>query len=258
MNNQSLISKITSKKILIQYLDRKHLSESRPNIKEWPNPYLAVENIPSLLTSQQLNEILMIRDPKKRNAYTCYQEAFNLLIELDDKSAEEGNKGLALLNELRYCQSDLAIHLLVDEEENIEVDIGKFTIYSYIHNKKMTRFDLIESFGHTFRDFIIITDNILTLNFYLEEMVDVDELKCLKYLSQWFGGGGESIEGLLKQLNITQICYDNIFSAIVDQNHPEFVELFRMKANKKGYQLFHNFKEDSMSYVKNTIAEILH
>lgn len=266
MSKQPLLSKIASKQALtpleivkIQYLDRKHLGESHPNTAEWPNPYQAVENISLLMTPKELKKLLYISEPRKQRAYEYYQWLGNLFINLDNASVEVGNRGLALLNELRYCQSERAVQLLLREEESeIDMSLEKFTIHSHIHSKQMPYLDLIESFGRTFRDLIIITDNVLTANLDLEEMVDVDELKCLQHLHQWFERENKPTEeGESTEFNAAQICFDNIFQTIIDQNHPEFVELLQIKVELAGCKLFPNFKEDSLIYVKGTIEEKL-
>jgi len=264
MSKQSLISKIAEKQVLtplelvtLQYVDRRHLGESCQDVREGENPYLVVENIPPLIAPQELKKLLYIGEPRKQRAYEYYQWLSNLLINLDNASAEVGNRGIALLNELRYCQSERAVQLLLQEEElEIDTSLEKFTIFSHIHNKQMTYLDLIESFGRTFRDLIIITDNVLTANLDLEEMVDLEELKCLQYLQTWFTGECQpnEEEDLSTQPSAAQICYDNIFSTIIDQNHPDFVELLQTKVELAGYKLFSNFKEGSMIYVRNTIT----
>ena len=265
MSKQSLISKIAEKQVLtplelvaIQYVERRHLGESCPNVKEGENPYLVVENIPPLIAPQELRKLLHIGEPRKQRAYGYYQWLGNLLINLDNASTEAGNKGIALLNEMRYCRSELAAHFLLHEDENTEMDISlnTFTIYSRIHNKQMSYFELLESFGRTFWDLIVIVDNVLTSNLDLEEMVDVDELKCLQHLQTWFTGESQpnEEENWSMQRSAAQICYDNIFLTIIDQNHPDFVELLKTKVELAGYSLFSNFKEDSMIYTKNIIS----
>jgi len=267
MSKQSLLSKIAEKQVLtplelvtLQYMDRRHLGKSCPDVREGENPYLVVENITPLMTPQELKKLLYISEPRKQRAYEYYQWLGNLLINLDNASAEVGNKGIALLNELRYCQSERAVQLLLHEDESeIDTSLEKFTVYSHIHNKQMPYLDLIESFGRTFRDLIIITDNVLTANLDLEEMVDIDELQCLQHLQTWFIEESQpnEEEDLSITLSAAQICYKNIFSEILDQNHPDFVGLLQTKVESASYKLFSNFKEDSLIYVKGVIEEKL-
>ena len=86
MDKKLLIEKISNfgvltpyEAILLQHLSHQHADNQIPDLKTWVNPYLAVENIPPLISEDQLKRILTFRLNMQGKQYDCYKWAANQL-----------------------------------------------------------------------------------------------------------------------------------------------------------------------------------
>ncbi|MFZ2993128.1 MAG: hypothetical protein WA061_05415 [Microgenomates group bacterium] len=271
MDTKSLIEQIASSRTLtpyeaikIQYLDRKYRFEQVEKITHWTNTYIDVNNLPTILSPYQLKSITTFESSYKGEEYDCYQWVANNLFEMDVNCGEVAYKGLVLLQELRTLRADCITNMLMKSHraEPITGTLLEFTGYSYINQKRMTYVELVESFTTILHLFIQIADDILTLNYFLKRLVDEKELKCLEYLKMWFSQVEKSPEEkeedkfLSTTVDKNHSCYDVLFSLIIDQNHPDYVAFMKHELEAKALRFPHNFKEDSLEYVMNTIKDL--
>lgn len=127
--------------------------------------------------------------------------------------------------------------------------------YSHIHHKAMTFLEVYESFALSFHTFAQFIDNILTLNYYLNELYSLEELKCLKVLKMWFSNRPKTPQELEEEKIFPRCeeghaCYNPLFSLIFEQNHPKFVDYIRKNTPA---QLPTEFKNNSLGYVKDIV-----
>lgn len=271
MDKKSLIEKIVSKRILkpyeailIQHLNHKDQIERASQIKTRINPYLAEDYFPPLITEEQLKDLLTFRSELEGQAYDNYKWAANLLSNFDAGSVEFGYKGIALINELRHFRSESVINLLVKSRNNEPVvgTLSDYVEYSYVNQKRMTYSEVLVSFFSTFHFLIMTIDDILTLNYYLDGLFGISDLRCLQFLKIWFtepelSPEEKEEEELFKsRMDENHACYDKIFSLIIDQNHPEFIKLMKQELESSNFSLLQYFEENSINYVKKTIKDL--
>lgn len=271
MDNKSLIEKIASKRvlkpyeaILIQHLNHKNQIERASQIKKRINPYLSENYFPPLISEEQLKDLLIFRSELEGQAYDNYKWAANLLSNYDDGCVEFGYKGIALINELRHFRSESIINLLVKSRNNEPVvgSLYDYVEYSYVNQKRITYSELLGSFFSTFHFLIMVINDILTLNYYLDGLFEISDLRCLQFLKMWFTEPElspeekEEEEFFKSEMDENHSCYDKIFSLIFDQNHPEFITLMKQELETGHFSLAINFEENSINYVKNTIKSL--
>jgi len=271
MDNKSLITKIASKRvlspyeaILIQHLNSKNQIERVSANKTWFNPYLVEQYFPPLISDEEIKQMVSFKSDIEGRSYDSYKWAANLLCHLDEGCVEFGYKGIALINELRHFKSESIINLLLKSRNNepVKGTLFDFVGYSYVSQKRVSYLEVFESFFYTFRFLIMVIDNILTLNYYLDGLVDISDLKCLQYLKMWFAEQELSPEEKQEEeffkskMDKNHSCYDKIFSLIISQNHPDFIALIERALEPEDTKLSQNFEENSINYVKNTIKSL--
>jgi hypothetical protein len=83
-------------------------------------------------------------------------------------------------------------------------------------------------------------NNALVLNFYLEEMIDVEDLECLKLFKMLF----------VKDKDIKKFYDDKFIPNAIKSNHSMFVDSMSDGVNNIPL----NFKNNSLQYVMDTIS----
>lgn len=261
-NYKSLISEIAHKGIIspyeaihLQYLNHQYVDAQVYDIKQ-QNPYLAVEQAPEIVSIYQLKELTSFQSELEGIEYDQYQWAANLQFYYDNTVGDIGYKGIALMNELRFSKEEYfkVARFYGDTHATYIKTLCEFMIYSHVHQKIMSFSNIIDSFAFTFRLLIIIIDNILTLNYYLNELVDISKLHCLKYLTMLLKDE-EPIpddEGFIPVIfNPARVSYDIMLETILNQNHAHFVELIHAKTIPgKSDECF---EERSLQYVKKVL-----
>lgn len=264
-NDVSLISKIATKglitpheAIIIQYLNNYHINQQRmDNVKD-KNPYIAAEKITGIVSSEQIESIVTFDNNWLGKQYEAYQWAANYMLQLDMTSGDIGFKGLAILNDLRHMRSTFIIDFLVKKkyDESTQAVFLDFIGYSYVNQKHMRYLAVVESFAVELRHLIITIDNVLTLNYYLEELIEIPEIRSLKYLNQWFVEKECEQEDEEPTFETKLLCssFNESFSIIINQNHPQFVEFIGQKISSFGSSFPKHFEEESKHYVQEIIS----
>lgn len=271
MDNKSLIDKIAGKRILspmetirIQRLNWKDQIERVLSNKTKINPYLVEEHFPPLITDGQLKEMVTFHSEIEGQAYDGYKWAANLLSNFDDGCIEFGYKGLALINELRHFKSENIVNVLVKSRNNEEIKgtLYDFVGYSYVNQKRLSYSELLESLFSVFNFLVMVTNDILTLNYYLGGLFELPDLRCLKSLEMLFTTEELSEEEKEEQelfkskIDESHYCYDKVFSLIIDRNHLDFIALMKRELELEGLEIDRNFEENSLNYVKTTIRNL--
>ncbi len=264
-NGVSLLSKIAAKgvitpyeAIIIQYLNNYHINKQIVDTASGKNPYLAAEKIPGIVSAEQINSIVAFNNNMLGKRYEAYEWAANYMMQLEMMSSDEGYKGLALLNDLRHMRSQFIIDFLIKRKYD-ESAPGIFLDsigYSYVNQKRMTYLSVVETFALELRHLIMTIDNVLTLNHFLEELVEIPEIRCLKYLKGWFAEKKHNQEDdePTFETKLLRSSFAESFSTIINQNHPQFTEFMKEKLSSFGSSLPKHFEEESKQYIQEIIS----
>ncbi len=267
IQSQSIISKIVEKGVVtpfeamyVQYLSRQYILKQMPDIDYWGNPYLAADNVPEVIKDYQLKTLLSFQTLADGQLYDSYQWSANHLRSLDDGCVELGYKGIAILNELRYMRDESVIDCLMSKyrENNSTRTLFDQVNYSLVFQKSMSFKELIEEFVLVFRFMIISIDNIFSLNWYLNGLIPIDELKCIQYIHNWLVPKkvylDESEQDSSGMFNIARLCFPN-YKDIVIQNHGQFCYFLKREFASKSIYLPKHFEESSRGYVLSELEE---
>lgn len=265
-DRKSLISKIAAKgvvtpyeSIYAQYLNRKYMDQQIPDIQTFENPYWAAENVPQILSEYQLKHIVTFSFQQDGKLYDAYRWAANNLSHFDSNIGDIGYKGTALLNEIRYMRNENVLRFVLKEEgQPIGGNLFEFSAFSQVHQKRMSFTEVLESFVTTFKFMIMSIDNILTLNYFLNGMFTLADLRCLQQLRMWLAKEKQiPEEETTSPLDIAHICFEQILTPIIESNHPDFTDF--VEGNLRSFDAIPltSFQEGSLQYVKETIEEIL-
>jgi len=264
-NKKSLVDKIAAKGVLtpyeaiyIQYLSKQYIDQQVPDIKTSGNIYEVIDNVPEMITENQLDQLLTFNTRQDGQLYDAYRWAAVLLSHLDANLGEIGYKGIALLNEIRYARNKNISRMLLDKDNlQADHDIFKFSVFSQVYQKNMTFSEIVESFGSTFRFLIMATDDILTLNYFLNSMRPAEDLRCVKYLKMWLAMEKPNQDGeAASRRNLPHICLEENLNFVIENNHPDYVAFVKNKLRSFGISPLENFQESSFRYVKETFANI--
>lgn len=271
---KSLMDKISQKGVITPYeaihlqcLDWQHKRAQTPNVQVEPNPYIAVENIASLIQPYQLKELLTFQNARDGDVYDGYRWAATEMIHLDSGIGDIAYKGVALLSELRYMRDECVTRLFLNMRDGKPTTstLFDFSAYSQVNQKQMTFREVFEAFFEEFRHFFILIDNILTLNYYLNEMAALEEFRFPTYVKMWLAQNGDEFvvpinegkeeEGL--SFNVTRLCCNVARDIIISNNHPDYVELMSNKLSEYSLTLPKGFAENSLMYVEGIVSEIV-
>lgn len=271
MNNRtSLIKKIVLKSsvltpfeaIHLKYLSRKGILNELVDIEKKANPYVSAQEVRGSLSPYMVNFIVGQVYRENPQLYTTYNYAYEELFDQDDSIPKLGYKGLALLTQLISMRHEYFVCLIFDSEskedeqqignkfkEFLHTPIMDFSSYSFIHKEEVTFTEVLKTLANTFRYFIMSIDNILTLNYLLEQLIDLDDLECLQFLKMWLNNNS-----LKPFFNAAKICCrtSNI-SYILNRNHQNYVESISLHIKDLPISFGHN----SLQYVKNTITKTI-
>lgn len=268
MDTKTLIQKVASKSVLtpfeaikIQRLNGKHKRQkAEKQIGSMENPYVDLDKVNGILSKYDIDRILLFHRSHEKNEYDSYRWAANELIDLDLLAESEGYKGLSLLLELSNIRSECIGVMMIKQrqKEPITGTLSDYIGYSHIHHKAMTFLQVYESFALSFHTFAQFIDNILTLNYYLNELYSLEELKCLKVLKMWFSNRPKTPqeieeERMFPRYEKGHACYNPLFYLIFERNHPKFVDYIRQNTPA---QLPTDFRINSLEYIKEVIDKL--
>lgn len=269
---KSLVSRVLEKGIVtpweaiyLQHLNTRYIQGQSEKVIHSDNFYTEIENIQGLISPLQFKQLLTFTGKYNCNLYDAYKWIATDLMNFETGIGEIGYRGIALLNEIRYAKDENCLR--VYREENSNVPLGKllgYRVYSRVNKKWGTFADLLKSFGMDLYTLIMTIDIVLTDNYYLDNMFELEELNCLKYLKMWITQD-EMEENISKEdeffmeppFNIVGPCCKNSLDDILRISHSKLTEMIRMKVNSFDLELAPEFEKCSLDYVKSTIKNIL-
>jgi hypothetical protein len=272
-NRKSLIHKIFSKDVVftpleavhLKYLSRKGLLKELADVEAKSNPYIAAQGASSKMSSFYIGFLVNRVRQEDPELFHSYNYAYEQLLNLDDGIGRLGYKGLALLTQLTSMRHEYFVRLILSDDsekmmQQLKNDfknvasplIMRFSTYSFVHQKEVTYEETLASLGNTFQYLIRSIDNILTLNYYLDKLIDLEDLECLLFLKKWLNNGSKlDNEGYPKPFfNAARLCCSeaNILR-ILNDDHQDYVDEF--SDGIKNIPM--SFGESSLQYVKETI-----
>jgi len=254
-NRVSLIRKIIAKgsilspfeAIHLKYLSRRGLLEELVNIEREENPYTAAEDAHGTISPYYVNYLVGRTLENDPDLYRSYNYAYESLLHQDSTNEKLGYKGLMLLIQLRLLKLE---HKQAMSQGKF-ISFMQFQSFSPLHYRYATYEEVLGALGNTFRYFLKDVDNILTLNFYLNQLIDVNELSCLKLLKMWLNP--ENYKGS-KVLHEASLCCDEEhIQFLLDENHANYAE--SISRHIKNLPI--SFAESSLEYVKDVIEKTI-
>ncbi|MFA6005325.1 MAG: hypothetical protein WC775_02460 [Patescibacteria group bacterium] len=265
---QSLISKVAEKGIftpyeavLLQYLNIKQLKEQTSDALRASNPYIAADSVRSLYNQQDLKQILSFNTLQDAHTYDAYKWAADLLNKYDRDSELAVLRGASLWNELRYFRDEKLIETLTEKSSFSSESLSKFMTFSKVYMKPVTYKQILRAFASALHSLIAIADNVLTLNFFLNGMVDLPDLLCLTNLKSIFADSektGDENEQTLSPFSMDYIDKKSLFITTINNNHPLFTEFVHNNLIMLDWKTTPSFEGDSLTYVKRSLEQELH
>lgn len=269
---KSLVAKIINKGVLtpyeaihLQHLNSQNRREQIRNLPLTENIFEDYENIQPLVSDYSLDRALEFPQKQERDLYRAYRSAATDMVNLENAAGEIGYKGLALLDEIRcvrdeWCIQDLAD---IDLQKQPKENLLEYSTFSYVNQKRMKFNELLESLGLALSTLMQLIDFILTDNYYLQNLFELDELECLKYFKMWLveedlDETDNNEENVLAPLNLIKGCfnYGDIYS-IFDNNHSKIVKLLKNDVEPLGSYLPAGFEQSSLAYIKGLVKNIV-
>jgi hypothetical protein len=264
---RSLISRIAAKDvftpyeaILIQYLNRKYMAQQVPDISIDANFYASTSDIRTLYSQQDLKQILAFNTLSDAQEYDAYKWTADLLVQYDTDSKETAYRAIALLSELRYFRDESLINFLTNKDHIVKESLQHFVTFSHVHQKRMSFYEIIYSFIFSLEILTMTVDNVLTLNHFLNGMVENEDLLCLTNLIKILNmNDNESDDDnqLMAFFNIVGFDHKILFNQILSINHPRFINVMQDKLSLFNWQLSPSFNKNSLDYVKKTVSEAI-
>lgn len=270
---KSLILKIANKGVItpyeaihLQHLNNQYRKKQIANLQPSENIYEDYENIEPLIPGYLLDHILSFTQKQDCDLYNAYNWVANDITNLEKAIGEIGYKGIALLNEIKYARDEWCIRAIedIDLKRPAREKIMEYEVYSRVNQKRITFTEILESLGITLSTLMISIDIILTNNYYLQNLFELEDLNCLKYLKMWLkeenyeGMTTEDKEEELPPFYLIKGCFENgDMYFIFDENHPKNIGLMRNRIDSFGLNLPSDFEQNSLNYVKETVKKIV-
>jgi hypothetical protein len=271
-NRKSLIRKMFLKDVVftpleaihLKYLSRKGILKELAHVELQSNPYIAAQGVANRMSPYVIGFLVDRTRREDPKLFHSYNYAYEQLLSLDDGIGRLGYKGLALLTQLTSMRHEYFVRLILSDDsekmmQQLKNDfknvasplIMRFSTHSFVHQKEVTYEETLASLGNTFQYLIRSIDNILTLNYYLEKLIDLEDLECLVFLKRWLNNGVKLSNETHPRpfFNAARLCCSeaNILK-IIDDDHQDFVDEF-----SDGINVPLSFGEGSFQYVKETI-----
>lgn len=257
LDRVSLIQKVLAKGVTLtpfeaihlKYLSRKGILDDIPKALKSTDPYKAIEDTGSSISPYMVEFITQKAAEESHEEYFNLNYAYEYLIDQDSNSSKQGFLGLMLMTQLRLIKAEFQTAPI----KKVQKSLLHFSSYSYYHLEEKTFTETLETLGSTFKLLIQDIDNILTTNYYLNQLVELSDLNCLHILKMWLSKP-EGSEKDFEFMNGAYLCCGSkIISEILDYNHGSYVSSLERKV---GHLPF-DFEESSLKYVKDVIRGIV-
>lgn len=258
LNRNTLIQKIITKGVILtpfesihlKYLSRKGLINSLIEIEKTNNPHIGVNRINTPISPYMVSFIANRAAQASPDLYRQYNYAYMAIFDHDSNSEKRGYMGLMLITQLRLIRSEYQRSF----RQLKNITLLDASAYSYYHLKQTTFTQTLDVLAQTFKYFIWDIDIILTLNYYLRQLIELEDLSCLKLLRAWISKPRESVDDEFTYLNGAHLCCsESNIKLLLDQHHQSFVSSLETKLNS----LPIDFGEGSKQYVLNTMKQIV-
>jgi len=257
LNRNSLIQKVISKGVILtpfeaihlKYLSRKGILNDLINIENSKDPYRKAEETRGSISPFMLDFIIQQTKDSAFEEYHKYNSAYEYLLDQDGNSTKLGSMGLMLITQLRLINAEFNSPFL-DETNKSLLD---FSSYSYYHQDVKSFSETLETLAQFFKLFIQDIDNILTLNYYLRQLIEIEDLECLKFLKMWLSKPKDDQKYFEHMNGAYLCCCPEIIQLVLDKNHQNYVYSVGRRVGK----LPVGFEEESLIYVQDTIKEIM-
>lgn len=259
---QSLLAKVTAKGVItpfeavnIQYLYRKQMLDEARNKSNITNEYFEIMKMKSPLSELTLN----LQTSEQSMTYDLYNWVYSSIFDFDLTSSDFGHEGLVFIYELNsaYMQYTSKFKTLKKLQSASYQELQNQKIFSMICQQDMTYHDLTVEFIKTYRNIVNVIDNVLTLNYYLKELIEISDLDCLKSFSSWFVKDTNSTENifLITAFDLPYMCYKQLVGAMLEDNHHNFIEYMKYEIIYKFFKFPDDFEANSLTYVKAVIEQ---
>lgn len=236
--------------IHLRYLMKKEILNEAMHIVSSSDVYKEVENIRSSLTPVMSDFIIRQTAEDSPDEYENLDFAYESLFQKDEDSIKRGYCGLMLLTQLRLTRAEFAN----DNSKKGRKRILDFESYSYYHQESKTFTETLGTLGETFKLFVMDIDIVLTLNYYLNKLIELEDLTSLKYLKMWLSKPNSNQSKDFGHLNGAYLCCSpEIINTVLDQNHKNYINNIQWDLGG----LPSDFAENSLRYIKDVLNEII-
>lgn len=258
LNRTTLIQKVIAKGVILtpfeaiqlKYLSRKGILNELINTELSSDMYKTLEETSGPISPFMVNFICQRAREDSPDEYDKYNFAYEGILGQDDDSLKRGYMGLMLITQLRLIKAEFQ-NIFPEKFKKPLID---FDSYSYYHQDIKTFTQVLETLGVTFRLFIQDIDNILTLNYYIGSLVELEDLDCLKLLKMWLSKPKSNHDEDFEHLNGAYLCCDEkIISLVLNNNHQSHFHCIERRVGK----LPMDFESESLKYVQRTIKDIV-
>lgn len=257
-NRTTLIQKIMAKGIILtpfeaihlKYLSRKGTLNELINVARTDDPYKALEERTGPISPYMVSYFTQKAQEESPDEYRIYNSVYEALISEDENCSKRAYMGLMLITQLRVIKAEFQTSF----PEKTRKSLLEFDSYSYYHQDIKTFTEVLNTLGETFQFFIQNINSILTLNYFLSRLIDLDDLNCLRYLRMWLSKPKSNYEEDFEHLNGAYLCCSpEIIKVVLDRNHKNFVSFMERRYGR----LPISFEEESLRYVHSIINETI-
>lgn len=258
LNRTSLIQKIIAKGIVLtpfeaiqlKYLSRKGTLNDLIRAEKSRDLYKSIEEANGPISPFMIQFMVQKAEEESPVEFRHYNYAYKSMFGQDETSAKRGYLGLMFITQLRLIKAEFQNYL----PKTANKSLLDFDSYSYYHEDIKTFKQTLEALAETFQYFIQDIDNILTLNYYLSQLVEHGDFMSLELLRMWLSKPKYSYEENFKYLNGAYLCCNqkNI-QLILNKNHQSYVWSLERHVGK----LPIDFAQESLRYVQTTICETI-
>lgn len=259
---QSLLAKVTAKGVItpfeainLQYLCKQQMLNEARNKSNINNEYFEIMDMKSPLSDLTL----ILQTSGHVGLHNLYAWLYDLLFDFDLTSSDFGHKGLAFIYELNRIYEQYTSKFKTSKELQTASykELQDQKIFSMICQQDKTYSDLTVEFIKTYRNLVSVIDNVLTLNYYLQELIELSDLDCLKHFTSWFVKDVDPPKNmfLITAFDLPKMFYKELLGVMLEDNHHNFIQYLRYKAFYKGAKLPEDFEKSSLAYVKEVITQ---
>lgn len=257
-NRTTLVQKIMAKGVILspfeaihlKYLSRKGILSDLINVARTDDPYKAIEERTGPISPYMVSYFAQRAQAESPDEYRIYNSAYESLISEDENCSKQAYMGLMLITQLRLIKAEFQNYF----PTRTSGSLLEFDSYSYYHQDIKTFSQVLNTLGETFQFFIQDIDSVLTLNYFLSRLIDLEDLNCLRYLRMWLSKPKSNCDQDFEHLNGAYLCCSpEIINLVLDRNHKNFISFMERRYGR----LPMNFEVESLKYVQDVLSIIV-